>query len=152
MTIRLATPADLPAIVALTERRRAQYQAYQPTFWRPAPNAAQAQEAFFQTLFDRQDHHLLVHEGETGVDGFVIARIVPSPPVYAPGGSTCSIDDFVAPWPAPGKELLEAAIAWAKEQGAAQVVVVTAERDEAKRAMLAGSGLSIASEWWTRPI
>ncbi|HLO04418.1 MAG TPA: hypothetical protein VK191_15010 [Symbiobacteriaceae bacterium] len=94
----------------------------------------------------------MVHETEGRVDGFVIARIVPSPPVYAPGGPTCSIDDFVAPWPAPGNDLLEAAIAWAKEQGAAQVVVVTAEKDEAKRAMLAESDLSIASEWWTKPI
>lgn len=152
MPVRLAAPVDLPAIIALTEQRRAQYQAYQPTFWRPAPNAAQAQEAFFQTLFDRKDHVFLVHEGDPGVDGFIIARIVPSPPVYAPGGSTCSIDDFVAPWPTPGETLLQAAIDWAKEQGAAQVVVVTAEKDEAKRSMLAECGLSIASEWWTKPI
>lgn len=152
MTIRLATPADLPAIVALTERRRAQYQAYQPTFWRPAPNAAEAQGAFFQTLFDRADHHFLVHESSSGVDGFVIARIVPSPPVYAPGGPTCSIDDFIAPWLVTGTALLEAAIAWAKEQGAAQVVVVTAQKDETKRVMLADCGLTVASEWWTKPI
>jgi hypothetical protein len=152
LTIRRATPTDLPAIIALTEKRRAQYQAYQPTFWRPAPNAAQAQEAFFQTLFDRPDHLFLVHEAPEGVDGFLVARLVPSPPVYAPGGSTCSIDDFVAPWPIPGDTLLEAAITWAKEQGAAQVVVVTAEKDQAKRAMLAQCGLTIASEWWTKPI
>lgn len=152
MTIRLATPADLPAIVALTEHRRSQYQAYQPTFWCTAPNAAEAQGAFFQTLFDRADHHFLVHASSSGVDGFLIARLVPSPPVYAPGGPTCSIDDFVAPWPLPGSELLDAAIAWAKEQGAAQVVVVTAQKDELKRAMLAECGLTVASEWWTKPI
>jgi hypothetical protein len=65
---------------------------------------------------------------------------------------TCSIDDFVAPWPQVGQALLAHAIQWAKGEGAAQVVVMTAQRDEAKRSMLANAGLSIASDWWTRPI
>jgi len=46
--------------------------------------------------------------------------------------------------------LLRAVGRAALERDTAQIVVVTARLDEAKRAVLAGSGLSVASEWWVR--
>jgi len=51
-----------------------------------------------------------------------------------------------------GRRLLDEAVARAKERGASQVVVVCGHLDQPKREMLAACGLSIASEWWTRPI
>jgi hypothetical protein len=49
-TVRAATPADVPAMLALAEERRAHYAPYQPIFWRPAPNAAELQGPYFQEL------------------------------------------------------------------------------------------------------
>lgn len=86
------------------------------------------------------------------VQGFVIARLVPSPPVYEPGGTTCLVDDFtvadVQMWPEVGPLLLDRARASAADHGAAQLVVVTAGRDDAKRAVLHAGDLTAASEWW----
>jgi len=62
------------------------------------------------------------------------------------------VDDFTvassADWPTVGAGLLHAVRSTASGRGAAQIVVVTAQLDEAKRAALAASGLSVASEWW----
>ncbi len=86
----------------------------------------------------------------------MIATVAPAPPVYDPGGLTCTVDDFTVAdprdWPTLGVDLLRAVGRAALERGAAQIVVVTARLDEAKRAVLAGSGLSVASEWWVRPL
>jgi len=84
--------------------------------------------------------------------GFLIATLAAAPPVYDPGGLACIVDDFTvadsADWPTVGADLLRAIRHAASGRGAAQIVVVTAQLDEAKRATLAASGLSVASEWW----
>jgi hypothetical protein len=51
-----------------------------------------------------------------------------------------------------GEALLSHASTLVHEHGAAQIVVVAADRDLAKAEMLRRSGLSIASNWWTRPL
>jgi predicted N-acetyltransferase YhbS len=87
--------------------------------------------------------------------GFVIAALVPAPPVYEPGGMTCLIDDFTVKraedWVRVGVPLLAAVSDLARQRGAAQVVVVTAHLDQAKRNALRAGGLTIASEWWVSP-
>lgn len=157
MTVRQARTEDLGTIVALSEEKRRQYEPYQPQFWRKAPDSAAVQLAFLQVQLQRENVIALVHERPDGVvDGFVIAALVPAPPVYAPGGLTCAIDDYWvaggAGWQGTGTALLDEAARLAKERGAAQVVVVTAGRDEAKRAMLQGESFSVASEWWVRSV
>lgn len=102
-----------------------------------------------------RDHVIgLVHERDGIVDGFVIATVVPSPPVYA-AGLTCVIDDFCVndhDWQGTGHALLGAATQLAKERGAVQCVVVCGHVDQPKREMLASFGHTIASEWWVSPI
>ncbi len=152
--IRKALPADVAAMVNLSEQKRIQYSAYQPHFWSKAPDSWERQAAFLPHLLSRENVIAFVHETDSAVDGFVIASLVPSPPVYA-GGLTCSIDDFCvtgADWAGTGKALLDAAVQAAKERGAAQCVVVCGHLDQPKREMLSSLGYSIASEWWTRPI
>ncbi|MFZ5815196.1 MAG: N-acetyltransferase [Bacillota bacterium] len=154
--IRPATSADLPAMVALSEAKRTEYERYQPVFWRKAPDSAAVQAPFFTALLQRPNVIALVHEERGVVDGFLIADLIPSPPVYAPGGLTCRIDDYCvasgADWEQVGLALLRAAEAAGAERGAVQTVVVCGHLDLPKRAMLAAAGYSIASEWWTRPI
>ena len=88
--------------------------------------------------------------------GFIIGHLVPAPAVYAPGGPTCTVDDFTvgqaALWATVGVELLYAVKNEAGQRGASQLVVVCAHLDEAKRAALASCRLAIASEWWVAPL
>ncbi|WIG59634.1 MAG: hypothetical protein OJF49_002381 [Ktedonobacterales bacterium] len=153
-TIRPAVKDDVPAIAALADARRQQYQRYQPRFWRPAADARERHEPFLEQLVTGDRAIVLVHERDHTVDGFVIAQIVPTPPVYDAGGPTCSIDDFWiaadAGWLVAGRALLEAAMTEARTQGAMQTVVVCAYLDEPKRAMLAEIGYTPASIWYVR--
>lgn len=154
---RRATEDDISAMAELSEQRRQQYKHYQPVFWRPAADARTRHAPFLQTLLPREDIIALVHERADGaVDGFVIATMASAPPVYDPGGLTCVIDDFcvaeAADWTSTGQRLLADAMAAAKVCGASQVVVVCGHLDQPKRAMLAAAGLTIASEWYVRPL
>ena len=154
--IRPATIEDVPRMVALSDQRRTAYQQYQPTFWRKAADANEKQQVYFETLLERADYLALVHEANGEVEGFVIAGFIPTPPVYDPAGATCLIDDFAVSnmrlWATVGRALLDAASTWARDNGAAQMVVIAGHHDELKRKMLAGQPYSIASEGWVSDI
>jgi hypothetical protein len=98
----------------------------------------------------------LVHERDEEIDGFVIASLVPAPPVYDPGGLTCLIDDFTvaapALWPTAGEALLAEVGRRAKARGAVQFMVFCGHEHEPKRAMLAAAGLSLATEIHVGPV
>ena len=152
--IRTAQADDVPAMVALSERYRAQLELYEPRFWRKAEGTAAAQTRYFLELLQRPEVLALVHRAVEGLAGFVIATLSPGPPVYAPGGLTCVIDDFCVAearyWPKAGAALLREAMRCARQRGAAQVVVVCPHRDQAKLTLLAREGLSVTTEWLTK--
>lgn len=154
--IRQATTHDMDAMVALGEQKRTRYEQFQPVFWRKAPDSAAKAGAFLAAQLTRDNVIALVHQRDGAVDGFVVAALVPSPPVYAPGGPTLAIDDFWvdggADWEGVGAALLAEAVRLGKERGAAQLNVVTGHLDEPKRAMLQAAGLTMASEWWVKPL
>ena len=156
MDIRRATASDIDAVVAIIESQRRQYQKFQPTFWRKAANSAAISETFFTKLLGEPDTYFLVATEGGQILGFLIARKFPAPPVYAPGGDTWLIDDFavVEPrhWLTIGEALLSHASTLLHEHGAAQIVVVCADRDLAKAEVLRRSDLTIASNWWTKPL
>lgn len=152
--VRRAEAADIPAMVDLSEQKRTQYQAYQPLFWKKAEDSREKQAPFFEAQLGRDDVIALVHLRNGTMDGFLIARLVPSPPVYA-AGLTCLIDDYCVSdddWSGTAKALLDAAAQEAVERGAVQAVVVCGHLDEPKRQLLSESGHTIASEWWVRPL
>jgi len=76
------------------------------------------------------------------------------PPPYDPGGLTCIVDDFTvadpALWATVGSTCSPVTRA-AADRGAGQVVVVTAARDDPKRAALDRCGLTAASDWRVTP-
>jgi GNAT superfamily N-acetyltransferase len=150
--IRAAAEADLDAIVALADGSRQRYAAYEPVFWRPADDAVARHRAFLAGLLADDDATVLVSVASAEVSGFVVALLVPAPPVYRPGGAVCLIDDFVVSpagdWRSAGVALLRAAAAAAAERGAVQVVVVAGHEDGPKREALAAAGLHVGSEWW----
>ncbi len=157
-TMRPATPDDARAVAELMESRRVQYQAFQPTFWRVAPDAVDRHVPFLREVLGSPDTIAIVADRDDGgLAGAVLARIVPSPPVYAPGGPTCVIDDYwladTSAWQTLGVTLLSEVERVAKEVfAAAQAVVVCAQQDGPKRSMLQAETYSVASEWWTKPL
>jgi GNAT superfamily N-acetyltransferase len=140
----------------LAEQKREQYKAYAPVFHRPKAGARSVHEPFLASLVEDDDKVTLVHEASDGrIDGFLVAMLFPAPPVYDPGGATCSVDDFALAspdlWETVGRALLEEAISRTRERGAVQTVVVCGPQDEPKRALLRSMGHEVASEWYTLP-
>ena len=93
--IRRAEAADVPAMLDLAEQRRAEYARYQPRFWNPAPDARLARSGYFAQLVETEEVLTAVCVQDTQLIGFLIAHLVPAPPVYDPGGLTCQIDRFL---------------------------------------------------------
>jgi ribosomal protein S18 acetylase RimI-like enzyme len=156
MDVRKAAASDIEATVDLAERNRRQYQKYQPTFWRKAANSAETTRSFFAEMLSEQGTFFLVATEGSQLQGFLIARKFPVPPVFAPGGETYLVDDFCVlephHWLTVGEALLSHASTLIHEAGAAQIVVTGADRDLAKTEMLRRSDLTIASNWWTKPL
>ena len=155
-TIRNAGVADVRRMVEFSEKKRTEYEEYQPIFWRKAHDSASAQKSYFEHLLTLDGTIALVYECEGTIQGFVIANLQTAPPVYDPGGLTCNIDDSVVEhcslWRSVGRALLDGAISEARRREAVQVVVVTGGHDRQKREMLSSMGLCLASEWWVSGI
>jgi len=151
MQIRRAIEADLSHMVTIAEAKRVEYEGYSPVFWRKAPDASPKHERYLQSLLTGTDVIALVAQAGDRVAGFVIGVMTTAPPVYNPGGPVCIVDDFAVAtpeeWRTVGGALLAAVAQEAKGRGAVLVVVVCAQRDHAKRALLRDAGLSVASEW-----
>ena len=150
--LRPADAADLDRLVELAAQRRDAYQQFQPRFWRSAADGRTHQRRYFASLLSDPDAWVTIGCLDRLVEGFAVARLMPPPPVYDPGGLACVLDDFTVSeagqWVDLGRLLLQAAREWALSRGAVQIVVVTAHLDQSKRAVLEAAGLSIASEWW----
>ena len=111
---------------------------------------------FFTRLLAEPDTLFLVALEGSRLEGFLIARKVANPPVFDSGGDTWLIDDFCVTephlWLSVGEALLSHATTLIHEHGGVQIVVVSADRDLAKTEMLRRSDLTIASNWWTKPL
>jgi GNAT superfamily N-acetyltransferase len=149
LDVRKAETTDIKAAVELVEKSRRQLQKYQPTFWRKAAKSAAATEAFFAKLLAEPDTFFLVAVEGSRLEGFLIARKFPNPPVFDPGGDTCVAEPHF--WLGVGEALLSHATTLIHEHGGVQIVVVSPDRDLAKTEMLRRSDLTIASNWWTKP-
>lgn len=155
--IRDATDSDVDAIAALAEIRREDYEQAQPQFWRRAVNAVEVHRPWLaQMVRDPNVISLVANSVDRGLTGYAFGTVVPSPPVYAPGGPTGLIDDFQlrdpGEWAVLGVELLAAARQRLAALGVAQIVVVCGQHDQPKREALDLAGLSLASEWYVQPI
>jgi hypothetical protein len=152
-----AADADVQAIAALAETRRVDYEQAQPQFWRRAVNAVDVHRPWVAEMVRNPDVVSLVAlDGDRRLVGYVFGTVVPSPPVYAPGGPTGLIDDFQiadpGEWATIGVELLVAARERLAALGVVQIVVVCGQHDQPKREALGSAGLAIASEWYVQSI
>ena len=157
MSVRAAADADVEAMVALSEQFRARLQTLSPVFWRKAADSAEKHAVWFRILLTADGTFALVHDGADAIDGFIIGRMTPAPPVYAPGGPICLVDDFCVSeddgdWTHTGRALLEATEGLARERGAVLSVVVCPHLGGAKREFLASLGFAPTSEWHVRAL
>jgi GNAT superfamily N-acetyltransferase len=156
MTIRPATLDDTEALVALSERFREQLAELSPVFWRKAPDSFEKQLGWFRILLEQGDTIALLDERDGNVRGFVIGRLQAAPPVYAPGGSVCLVDDFCvaddAEWESLGAQLLAAIEARAKQRGAVIQIVICPNRHPGKRDLLGARGFAVNAEWHVREL
>jgi GNAT superfamily N-acetyltransferase len=143
-------------MVAVVERKRRLYETFEPVMWKRAPGSRRWTRRFFamQLLNRRAIALLATRDGEAC--GFLIARRIRVPPVFAPGGPTLFVDDFcVEPdteWDAVGGPLLDALAPLAEERGYRQMLIVSGTADAPKMAFLERRGLSNASSWWTTAV
>ena len=156
MIVSRADASHVGDVVEMLEATRLRYQEYQPVFWRKAPDSANSTKEFFLSAVDETGTLFLIAADKGELLGFLIAREIPTPPVYAPGGRTYLIDDFCVAssdhWISVGTLLLVDACSQLKEAEASQIVVVCGDRDIPKAELLRRQGLTIASNWWTSPL
>lgn len=156
--IREATMKDLPWIADLAQDKRRIYERFQPTFWHIAPGAVDRHLRYLASILHDPGAFVLVATGPPGgVSGFALVLRRDAPPVYDPGGPTAFVDDFwvsdEAAWDVDGTALLEACAERARERwGASEIVAVCGRDDVAKGTVLAGSGYTVASEWYVRTL
>jgi len=155
ISIHQVVASDIDAMVALSYTKRRDYEKAQPQFWRHAEGAEISQTEWFQELFNKDDHILLVAKSQSQVIGFVIGRIVTPPEVYNPG-LTLMVDDFCvfhsSQWSSVGSKMFTELKHRAQEKGARQVLVVCGAHDQPKRHFLQGLSLVAASEWYVGKI
>jgi len=154
--LRSAMETDIPAMVAILEAKRLEYQGYEPVFWNKAANSADIQAGYFAYLFAQKDTCMFVAEREQEVLGFLVTRLTPAPPIVDPGGPTVTIDDFHVArpdlWDTVGELLLERTMSHGREQGWRQIIVVCPHKERAKSDFLADRRLSLTTEWWTQTL
>lgn len=154
---REATLADVAGMADLAEAKRQQYRESASPFQRPAADALRVHKAFLPRLLQSDGFAVLVHEGERGVDGFIVGRFGSAPPPFGEG-SLFHVDDFAVSdpglWMTAGEALLGELARRGAERGLQQAIVVSgpARVDPAKVAFLRGAGMRVAAEWWTKPL
>lgn len=156
MTIRQAVEKDIAPISLLAAQKRKQYEKYEPVFHKESGKALVLHTAFLKDALLKDNTIILVSETNGHIDGFIIGAIVNAPPVYAPGGKICFVDDFTVEnpglWATVGRQLLGKVVEESKDKGAVLANVVCGPLDQAKRDFLSGGGFSVASEWHVRII
>lgn len=156
MPLRKAVENDIESVALLAAQKRRQYEKYQPVFHKESGKALELHTAFLKDSLQKENNLVWVSETNGLIDGFIIGSIVNAPPVYAPGGQICFVDDFMVEsstlWATVGRQLLDKVMEEAKGRGAVLTNVVCGPLDQPKRELLAGTRFQVASEWHVRKI
>jgi hypothetical protein len=156
MQIRRAEQHDLADIIRLLSLKRRRLASFEPLMWRVAPDAEKVSEAFLGYLLQQPTTLAFTAHKDGAMYGCVVAQLQASPPVYAPGGLTCLIDDLAVEDGDLGAQAATALLhhTWgeAKLRGAVQTLVVAAEKDAHIAGALRQADLHPASVWWTKAL
>ena len=143
--LRIARADDVAELADLAELARAEYEHYEPDFWRPAPTARLMHTPFLSFLVDAPEVTVLLAERTGRIDGFLVARSSALPPGLGDRGRLCLIDDFTvrrsADWADAGGALLEELRARLGADSPGWLIAVCGHRDLAKTTALLAAGL-----------
>ena len=144
MTIRLATPADLPALGRLGALlMRTHYEFDPQRFMSAGTDAAEGYAWFLGRQLKDQDVVIYVAEQDGDVVGYVYAAL--EPVSWKELRDACGfIHDIVVEEPnrrvGTATALMEAAMKWLRERGAPRVILGTAEQNERAQRLFAKLG------------
>jgi ribosomal protein S18 acetylase RimI-like enzyme len=143
-TIRPAIPADLPEVGRLgAQLVRAHHEFDQRRFIAATPQTAQGYASFFGTQLDEPKVVILVAELEGKVVGYTYAGVEGRDYMSLRGPAGVLYDILVDPdhrGHGIGSMLIDAAVAELGRRGARQVVLSTADRNEAAQRLFARKG------------
>lgn len=156
-SVRAATPADVPAIVAMGARSQESLRKANAKMWKPNPDAPARFGAWMQYSLSLQDRRIFVI-GERELGGFVIAQ--PTSPFHTPLALRSEhlglIDDFWTPEFAQtdgsrefstAKDLLASAEAEFVQRGRTSAMTICPAEWRAKQDLLRACGYRDGNAW-----
>lgn len=156
-SVRVATAADVPAVVAMGARSQKSLFQANAKMWKPHPDAPTRFGAWMQYSLTLPDRRILVF-GEGELDGFVIAQ--PTSPFHTPLAARSEhlglIDDFWAPEFAPetegqdastAEDLLASAEVEFVRRGRTSAMVICPAAWQAKQDLLRACGYRDGNAW-----
>ena len=151
LSVRKGKQGDVVAMADLLTRQRERYEKFAPVVWRLTKDHRGKTRQFLRWKILDPRSVVLVCEKDSSIEGFLIAALVQTPPVYNPGGPTAMVDDFCigegGDWDTTGRALLRELRVIAGERSWHQVVAVCAFEDTPKRRFLEKAGLLSTSIW-----
>lgn len=152
LIVRDAEQDDIDQIVALLELRRSELEIWAPKFWKKSLESAALSSAFFYSLLQDPNVTILIAQEEAAIVGCLQYRPTFVPPVYAPGGTTWMVDDFVVAandWERIGKTILSELEARTIKETDGQLIFPVPKKDDAASRFFEKAGLIPTTVWWT---
>ena len=149
VVIRPATASDVPRILEIGERKREQYDAFSPVFWKKAPTPREEFGPYVTSQVESARNVALVAEVDNTMRGYLIAQYGNAAEGY--------IDDFAVSdpdtdWTVAGIALLSAAEQMAQTREVAAIMIVTGHADTPKRAAAEQRGFTLVKNWLVKPL
>lgn len=161
--IRVATEADIPALVAFNREGRERLHEANPAFWVSHPDAETRFGFWMKMSLTMRDRAIFVSEFDGQPNGFLIAQ-PPSPiqvPIALDEAKVGVIDDFhctsfgaslkIAQDKSPAHSLLNAAEADFLKRGKSAAMAICPAAWAAKARLLEEAGYRIHHTWFVRP-
>ncbi len=162
-TVRAATGADIPTLVAFNREGRERLHEANPAFWTSQPDADARFALWMKLSLTMRDRVLFVSENAGHPTGFVIAQ-PPSPiqvPITLDDAKIGVIDDFHCTSfgaslrdpqdPVPARELLAAAETVLLKRAKSAAIVICPAAWAAKFQVLEQAGYKTLHTWFARP-
>lgn len=155
MALRAATLNDLGWIMSLCELDRIQKNSLHPIDYRNPSEYCDSRRPAIERLLTDPGSICLVREHSGTPQAYLLASLVNAPPVYAPGGPVCLVEEFEVVRPqdleTAGAQLLDECRRLALSRGAVLQRVIGAAGDTLRESFLLRQSFNIASEWYYGP-
>jgi|SRR5579862_2046667 len=152
MGIRPATNDDLGWMMSLCELGRIQKNSLHPIAYQQPAAYCRTRRKEIERILENPNSLCLISEHHDQPLAFLVALLVDAPPVYAPGGPVCLIEEFEGvkhqDLATHGLQLLDEARNIARRRGAVLQRVISSAGDLDREEFLLGNGFTVASEWY----